>query len=228
MHISIDSILKKKIPTFKIGVITYHGITVGDSPQMLKGRLQLFQESLFLETQEKEIMAFPGLKEWRDTFKEAGTDASRYRHSAEALYRRIKKQNYLPSIHSAIDINNFFSLQYECPIGIYDYDHIKGDVTFTIGNDHDEYEGINERNNNMKNMILSKDDFGAFGSPYVDSKRTMVTSDTKNAIQFIYIRPSLSIEESEQLTSSLMNMFISIHGGESSFKVYDSASIIRD
>ncbi|MEH6941444.1 B3/B4 domain-containing protein [Bacillus sp. JJ722] len=220
MDISIHPILHEKIPGFKVAAITYHNITVDQSPQMLRGRLQLFQESLFFETQEKEIMDFAGLKEWRDTFKLAGTDASRYRHSAEAMYRRIKKQHYLPSIHSATDLNNFFSLQYECPIGIYDYEAIHGNITFTIGNEHDEYEGINERINSLKHIILTKDEIGPFGSPYVDSKRTMVTTNTKDAIQLIYLRPSLSLENAEQLTQSLMNMFISICGGEASYKLY--------
>ncbi|WP_042349960.1 B3/B4 domain-containing protein [Bacillus massiliigorillae] len=220
MDISIQPILHEKIPGFKVAAISYRNIIVDASPQMLKGRLQLFQESLFFETQEKEIMDFAGLKEWRDTFKLAGTDAARYRHSAEALYRRIKKQNYLPSIHSATDLNNFFSLQYECPIGIYDCEAVKGNITLAIGNENDEYEGINERMNSLKNMILTKDEIGPFGSPYVDSKRTMVTPNTKNAIQFIYLRPSLSREEAEQLTQSLMNMFISICGGDASYKIY--------
>ena len=38
----------KQIPNFKLGIIEYKNITVGDSPQMLKGRLQLFQESFTL------------------------------------------------------------------------------------------------------------------------------------------------------------------------------------
>ncbi|MGM9927568.1 MAG: B3/4 domain-containing protein [Bacillus sp. (in: firmicutes)] len=217
MFVTIDSSIKDKIPHFKIAAITYTNITISDSPQMLKGRLQLFQESLFFETQEKELMEFDGLKEWRDTCKNIGTDTSRYRHSAEALYRRIKKQNYLPSIHSATDLNNFFSLKYEVPIGIYDLDQIKGNIAFTIGTEDDQYIGINERNNTMKNMFISKDDVGAFGSPHVDSKRTMVTTETKNATQFVYIRPSLPSNEAEKLAASLMNMFTGIHGGEASY-----------
>lgn len=217
--ITIDALLKEKIHGFKIGCIVYKDIVVGESPQMLKGRLQLFQESLYFELQEKELMSFTGIKEWKETFKKAGTDANRYRHAAEALYRRVKKQNYLPSVHSAIDVNNFFSMQYEVPIGIYDMDHIQGDVMFTIGNEHDEYEGINSRINSMKDIILSKDDLGAFGSPYVDSQRTKVTTNTKNAIQFIYLRPSISLEEGSQLTESLMKMFVQIHGGTAEYKI---------
>lgn len=214
-----STVLTETITGWKIGVIRYSGITVSESPQMLKGRLQLFQESLYFEQQDKELQDFPGIKEWRKTFKLAGTDASRYRPSVEALYRRIKKQNYLQPVNSAIDINNFFSLQYEIPLGIYDSDRISGDITATIGSEADEYEGINGRMNSMNNMILTRDDLGPFGSPFVDSKRTMVTEKTSNAIQIVYIRPSMSIEEAKKLTASLMEMFTSIHGGQGSFDI---------
>ncbi|MBD3107165.1 hypothetical protein IEO70_02125 [Bacillus sp. AGMB 02131] len=220
MNISINSSIKSKIPSFKIGCIIYKDITVGDSPQMLRGRLQFFQELLFMDINEKELSDFPGIKEWRTVFKLAGTDPSRYRHSAESLYRRIKKQNYLSTVNSAIDLNNFFSLQYQSPFGIYDLNQIDGDITFTIGTEEDTYFGLNERNNTMKDIIISQDRQGPFGSPYIDSNRTMVTSSTNRAIQFIYLRPSLSFNESEKLTSSVMNSFISIHGGEAHFKIY--------
>ena len=44
MNISLDSSLIEKIPDFKIGIIHYTKITVSDSPQMIKGRMQLYQE----------------------------------------------------------------------------------------------------------------------------------------------------------------------------------------
>ncbi|WP_254052782.1 B3/4 domain-containing protein [Bacillus sp. V59.32b] len=219
MVTSIHASLCNKIPDFKAGIITYDGIQVGDSPQMVKGRLQLFQESIFFDLQEKELTDFQGIKEWRQVFKAAGTDPSRYRPSAEALYRRIKKQNYLPSVNSAIDLNNFFSLQYEVPIGIYDTDQVSGDTVIKIGESGDDYTGINGRTNSMHNMIASADGQGTFGSPFVDSERTKVTEETKNALQIIYLRPSITIEDGLKLTESLMDMFVQVHGGEATCKV---------
>jgi DNA/RNA-binding domain of Phe-tRNA-synthetase-like protein len=219
LETSIHPSLCRAIPEFKAGVITYRGIEVGDAPQMVKGRLQLFQESIFFDLQEKELTDFPGIKEWRQVFKAAGTDPSRYRPSAEALYRRIKKQNYLSSVNSAIDLNNFFSLQYQVPIGIYDCDYIIGDTTIKIGQAEETYIGINGRENSMHNMISSADGKGPFGSPFVDSDRTKLTEKTKNALQIIYLRPSITLEEGHKLTKSLMDMFVQIHGGEATCNV---------
>lgn len=219
MEIQVSSELSTRVPDFTAGIIHYRDIQVGPSPQMLKGRLQLFQESIFFELDEKNVTDFDGIKEWREIFKKTGKDPNRYRHSAEALYRRIKKQNYLQTVHSAIDVNNFFSLEYEVPIGIYDADTLKGDIMIGIGSESDEYKGLNGRRNSLHNLIISADSSGPFGSPFVDSTRTAVTETTKNALQIIYLRPSLGIEKNTRLTESLMKMFLQIHGGDGEFFV---------
>jgi DNA/RNA-binding domain of Phe-tRNA-synthetase-like protein len=221
MEIQVSTEIAEKIPTFKLGIIEYNNITVGDSPQMVKGRLQLFQESIYFDLEENSLTELPGIQEWRMLFKLFGKDPKRYPHSAEALYRRVQKQNYLVPVHSAVDLNNFFSLQYQVPIGIYDADHLKSQVVIRIGQEGEEYLGLNGRLNSLNKLIVSSDKEGPFGSPYVDSSRAPVTPNTKNALQIIYIRPSTEIKNAEQLTESLMNMFVQVHGGQASFRIIE-------
>jgi DNA/RNA-binding domain of Phe-tRNA-synthetase-like protein len=219
MEIQVSSKLCDLIPGFSVGIIEYEDIQVGESPQMLKGRLQLFQESIYFDLIEKNVTELEGIQEWRAIFKTTGKDPNRYRNSAEALYRRIAKQNYLQSIHSAIDLNNFFSLEYQIPIGVYDSDKLSGNVKIKIGEESEEYTGLNGRNNNLANLLISADEQGPFGSPFVDSERTAVTEETKNALQIVYLRPSSSSEGKQKMTESLMNMFIQIHGGSGSYRI---------
>ncbi|MDF2039042.1 phenylalanine--tRNA ligase beta subunit-related protein [Cytobacillus oceanisediminis] len=221
MEIMIDPELCRLFPQFKIGFITYKNIEVGQSPQMVKGRLQLFQESIYFDLEDKSVTEFEGIREWRQIFKTAGKDPNRYRHSAEALYRRIKKQNYLQPVNSSIDINNFFSLEYQIPIGVYDADKLSGNLTIRLGKEGEEYNGLNGRPNSLANLIISDDAAGPFGSPFVDSERTAVTEQTKNAVQIIYLRPSLEMEKAEKMVESLMNMYTQVHGGEGNFKVIE-------
>lgn len=70
-------------------------------------------------------------------------------------------------------------------------------------------------------MITSADHAGAFGSPYVDSERTKVTEETKKAIQIIYLQPNTPITEADQLTKSLMDMFLEIHGGVGTYSIVE-------
>ncbi len=219
MEITLSSCICSNIPDFKIGIIHYDQIIVGNSPQMVKGRFQLFQESIYFDLEGKNVTELDGIKEWRQIFKKIGKDPNRYRHSAEALYRRVQRQNYIQPVHSATDINNFFSLQYRVPIGIYDAKKISGDVIIRIGEVHEEYMGLNGRVNSAKNLIISADTKGPFGSPFVDSERTSVTSETTSAVQIIYLKPSLETKQANSLLESLMKMFIQINGGEASFKI---------
>jgi DNA/RNA-binding domain of Phe-tRNA-synthetase-like protein len=219
MDVVIAETIKQMIPEFKVGIILYNHIVVDDSPQMLKGRLQLFQESIYFDFQETAIADIPELAEWRRTFKTIGTDPSRYRPSSESLYRRIQKKNFIPTIHSAADVNNFFSLYYKIPIGIYDLDKLEGPVTIDIGTDQDEYIAINGRTVNFSHKLVSKDIHGPFGSPIVDSQRTAVTKDTKNAVQIVYLLPSMKQEQCEKLLQSMQKMFLQIHGGDAAFQL---------
>jgi DNA/RNA-binding domain of Phe-tRNA-synthetase-like protein len=73
--------------------------------------------------------------------------------------------------------------------------------------------------NSLNQLLVTSDELGPFGSPFVDSARTATGSETKNAIQIIYLKPSTVREEAEKLTESLMNMFIQIHGGEGNYLI---------
>lgn len=219
MEIQICDELKQIIPDFKIGVVHYQDIVVADSPQMLKGRLRLFQESLYFDYAEKKVTEIPAINEWRTLFKTVGTDPSRYRPSNEALYRRVQKQQFLHTVNSAVDLNNFLSLQYQIPLGIYDVKHVIGDVKIKIGMDHDSYVAINEREVSLHHKIHSADQQGPFGSPFVDSKRTAVSTNTTEALHLIYLQPSQKNEESIQLLQALSNMFTQIHGGDAKYMI---------
>lgn len=219
LDITISQPLKNSIPDFKIASILYQNIQVIDSPQMIKGRLQLFQEGLFFDLENKNITDIPAIKEWRTIFKKIGKDPNRYRHSAEALLRRVKKQQYLHPINSSIDLNNFFSMQYGIPIGIYDTSQLKGPITIRIGEEGEQYNGLNGRSNSLDKLIISADKEGPFGSPFVDSDRAPITKRTKEALQIVYLQATTSNETAEKMVQSFMDMFVQIHGGEASCSI---------
>lgn len=220
--ITISEDVKKLVPSFKIGTILYNDIVIGPSPQMLRGRFQLFLESLKLDAAHSSVSELPAIQEWRTAFKSLSMDPSRYRPSSEALLRRVYNGKDIGLVNSAVDVNNFFSLQYGIPLGIYNSDALNGDIEIKLGETGDEYEGLNGRLMNMEGKLLSADSAGAFGSPIVDAKRTMTHEGVTNALHLIYFRPSMSVEESEKLLAAIEKMFIQIHGGSSQSKIITS------
>jgi DNA/RNA-binding domain of Phe-tRNA-synthetase-like protein len=181
---------------------------------MLKGRMQLFQEHLFFDLEEKELSSVEGVNEWRALWKKFGSDPGRYRPSIEALLRRIRKQNYLSPVNSVIDLNTFFSLQYEIPVGIYDASSLKGDMQLLLGNSETSYTALNGRENRFDGILVLVDDNGPFGSPYVDSQRTAVTEHTTEAYQVFFLRPSIEMAEAEEMLAAAGKMFTQVNGGE--------------
>ncbi|MCM3717589.1 B3/B4 domain-containing protein [Fictibacillus phosphorivorans] len=209
--ITISPKIKELIPNFKIGTITYHDIAISESPQMIKGRFQLFLEALKLE--EKTPADYPGVSEYRSVFKKLGTDPSRYRPASEALLRRVLSGKELPPINSGVDVNNFFSIRFGIPIGLYNLDKVEGDVEIRIGKSEDAYEALNGREMNMEEKLLSADSLGAFGSPIVDSKRTMVDESVTNALHIVYLQPSMEASEALEMLESMAKMFTQVNGG---------------
>lgn len=222
MKVTVKDDVFSMLPSSKFGIIYYQDIKVGSSPQMLKGRIRFFQESLHLDLEDKEMKEIAGIAEWRSVFKETGTDPSRYRPSVEALYRRIKKGQFLEPFHSAVDLNNFFSLKYEIPFGIYDVSKLDGDIKVIVGDDDSSsYEGLNGRKINLNKMLHTCDEVGPFGSPFVDSRRTAISEGTTSALHVVYFKPSMETSECEEMLAAISEMFLQVHGGTSEYWVLD-------
>lgn len=213
MKASIESSIFQIDEFIKIGINHYTKFVISESPQMLKGRMQLFQEHLFFDLQDKELTDYEGIKEWRALWKKFGADPGRYRPSMEAIMRRIRNQNYLQPLNSGVDLNNFFSLQYEIPVGLYDLSHVESDIHIKLGVSDTTYTGINGRENNLQGILTLQDTIGPFGSPFVDSLRTAVSEQTVDAFQVFFLKPSMSIEASEQLVTAAGKMFTQVNGG---------------
>ncbi|MCI1859424.1 MAG: hypothetical protein LKI80_14940 [Sporolactobacillus sp.] len=211
---TISDQLRERVPGFKVGIISYRKIRIGNMPPEIAERLPLFYENIRLSLEDQPVAAIPAVREWRAVFKKAGTDPSHYRPSQEALLRRIRRDGCLPTIHSAVDLNNFFSVQHSIPLGIYDADRLRLPVEIRIGGPADRYEALNGRIMEMKGKICSADNDGAFGSPIVDSQRTAIGKETKNALQVVYLRPSMADDEAEKLIRKIAEMFTQVHGGE--------------
>ncbi|MDD5171552.1 MAG: phenylalanine--tRNA ligase beta subunit-related protein [Candidatus ainarchaeum sp.] len=123
----------------------------------------------------------------RALFSQAGTDPTKDRPSGEALIRRIMAGKGLYRINAAVDVNNIVSILSGCPCGLYDLDRIEGDtITVFVGAPGTIYEGISGKSVNGESRIITSDSRSVFGGPVADSKRTCVTSETKNLLMLIY------------------------------------------
>lgn len=222
MKLAIDRQLAQTIPNLALGVIHYVNVTPSESPNMLKGRINLYVESMRLDYEQTTLADIEGVKAWRSLFKRVGTDPSRYRPSSEALLRRLLQGNPFFWVNTAVDVNNFLSIQTVLPYGIYDMQKLTGDIVCRIGTADDRYQALNGREVDMNNKLLLADEQGAFGSPYVDSIRSSVTEAATELLQVIFFHDQLSVEKQQQILGTSKRMFTEINGGDAVF-----AEIVR-
>ncbi|MBG9826356.1 hypothetical protein ABE33_09050 [Bacillus safensis] len=185
-------------PSIHVGQIEYSHIEVGTSPQMLKGRLRLFQESLFFEYEDKVLEEVSAIKEWTDILKDV---------PFLPLLSNIQKEQFIDSTNSVQDLSIFFSLKYFLPILTLDADRIKGPLSLA------KHEA---------GHIEWQDSAGLNGL-FSQASKAQISQDTKNILQIILFPPSISREKSEALIQSLTNMFVQIHGGESKYELIEKA-----
>lgn len=122
------------------------------------------------------------IKSARETYRAIGKDPSRYRVSSEALIRRILQGKGLYKVNNVVDCNNLISIQTGLSCGSYDVDKLVGDLVFRIGHNGESYQGIGKDEINIEHLPVFADNTGAYGSPTSDSRRAMITEQTKNVM----------------------------------------------
>ncbi|MFB7319524.1 hypothetical protein ACQKIG_05060 [Bacillus safensis] len=185
-------------PSIHVGQIEYSHIEVGTSPQMLKGRLRLFQESLFFEYEDKVLEEVSAIKEWTDILKDV---------PFLPLLSNIQKEQFIDSTNSVQDLSIFFSLKYFLPILTLDADRIKGPLSLA------KHEACH----------IEWQDSAGLNGLFSQASKAQISQDTKNILQIILFPPSISREKSEALIQSLTKMFVQIHGGESKYELIEKA-----
>jgi len=140
----------------------------------------------------------PGLDPARRLYRSFGVDPTRTRPSSEALLRRVLQGKALYRINRLVDAINWASLALLLPIGLYDLDKVRGDLTLREGRPGESYEGIRRGEIHLGGRLVIADGAGACGSPTADSLRTSVDPGTTRAAAVVLAPadfPVLAMEE---------------------------------
>lgn len=71
----------------------------------------------------------PAIRAWRTAFSTMELKPTQYRCAAEALLRRLRKDNALPRVSPLVDLCNAVSAAHAVPVAAFDLDKIEGDLT---------------------------------------------------------------------------------------------------
>ncbi len=176
MHIDFDEELLGFCPELRLGHLIA-SVDIAPSPPDFWEMADPVLQDISHMTADA-IRRQPVIAASRAAYKAFGQDPSRYRLSAEALHRRLMKDQGLYHLSNVVDMINFVSLESGFSIGGYDEDAIDKPVLLRLGTADDIYPSIGRGHLNIKNLPVLVDRQGPFGNPTSDSARTSIRPDT--------------------------------------------------
>jgi DNA/RNA-binding domain of Phe-tRNA-synthetase-like protein len=184
MRVCLEEGLKAKCPRTALGCVTGR-VEAPVSPPGLIEEMQARVAEVLKLPEPRAVLESPQIIATRAAYKALGKDPARYRGAAEALLRRVIAGKGLPQINAVVDVINLVSVESRLPVGLYDLTHVSGDIVFRAGRAGETYKGIGKYDLNLEGLPVFCDAVGPHGSPTSDSERTMVTSETRQALAVI-------------------------------------------
>ncbi|MEA1938733.1 MAG: phenylalanine--tRNA ligase beta subunit-related protein [Pseudomonadota bacterium] len=151
------------------------------------------------------VAAEPAIIRTRKAYRALGKDPARYRPAAEALLRRLVKDQGVFPINNVVDINNLISISTALSIGAFDSEFISPPVILREGGEGETYHGIGRGVMNIADLPVLADEDGPFGSPTSDSERTRVMSQTRRLLMVLYdFGDAPGLAETMEMTAELL------------------------
>ncbi|WP_371381413.1 B3/4 domain-containing protein [Sporomusa aerivorans] len=212
MQIIIHKSISQVVPNCRLGYLLINNVVVRGTPPALSQEFGQLQQEVAKAYNMEVLPKLPRILAVRNMYKKLDFDPSRYRPASEALVRRVLQKKDLYYVNSAVDVNNYCSIKYLLPFGLYDLDQITSDVVYRRA---DEGNYINIANNEVStgNKPFLTDSLGVFGNPTSDSRRTAVTLTTRNLLAVIYADESVSVNELNSILDFAGAMFVCYNGG---------------
>jgi DNA/RNA-binding domain of Phe-tRNA-synthetase-like protein len=207
VNVGIDEGLKKKCARVALGCVTAE-VEAGETPTGLDGELKLREEEILRLPEPRAVLEAKQVLATRAAYKALGKDPARYRGSAEALLRRVIAGKGLPRINAVVDVINLVSVESRMPVGLYDLEHVQGEIVFRAGRAGETYKGIGKYDLNLEGLPLFADAVGPHGSATSDSERTMVTAGTKKIVALLVsVGGEADLERWMQRMCSLLTLY---------------------
>ncbi len=200
--------IRNKIPGLKLGLLLTKNINVTkDSPVADRAfeEVHMFISRKFAEAPPAEDEVVGAV---RRMYRRIGWEPTRYRPSSEAMIRRIIKNKGLYRINNIVDLANIVSIRFYLPMGLYDSAKINGTIIFDVGRENEVYEGITKPVIHAAGKLILRDDDGIFGNPTADSKRTRITSETKQCLALFFTPPEVADSRLAETLDYLQKLFL--------------------
>ena len=214
MSVQIAASLRSRIPGITFGCVTINDVQVRERDEKLWGAIEQLCQRLASEYTLGKLGADNHISAVRGMQKAFGFDPTRYRPSSEALLRRVLKDLGIYQINTAVDVNNWCSLEFLLPMCIYDLRAVKGQIRIRLGEAGEQYQGIGRQVFQMGGKVIVTDDEGVMGNTVSDSERTKVTPATQDIFLMIYAPATSNAQTIQQCAMLAAQRMVEFNGGQ--------------
>jgi DNA/RNA-binding domain of Phe-tRNA-synthetase-like protein len=212
MNIEIDTSIAQIAPGCRIGYVKISDVVIKGTPLLLSREYMDLQATV-CEAYNLDILPrLPRIAAVRTMYRNLHFDPTRYRPAAEALIRRVLQHKKMPFVNSAVDVNNYCSLKFLLPFGLYDADKIQGSVAYQMA-PSGTYVNITGHETSTEDKPFLTDQLGVFGNPTSDSRRTAVTLATRNLLSVVYADAEVGNMELAEIMRFTGDMLVRYNSG---------------
>lgn len=211
-HIAIDDSIKKRVPGCRLGCTLFEQVAIkGATPALTQEFIRLQQE-VSDAYQLNLLPNLPRILAVRSMYKKMAFDPTRYRPASEALVRRVLQNKGVYYVNSAVDVNNYCSIKFLLPFGLYDAAEIRGDICYRIVGEG-SYVSISGGTITADGKPFLTDEIGVFGNPTADSLRTAVKLSSNQLLSVIYADEEVSDTALNDMMDFTADMMVRYNSG---------------
>lgn len=212
MKITIHESISHVAANCRLGYLMINDVVVRGTPTALSQEFDKLQIEVGQAYNMDILPKLPRILAVRNMYKKLHFDPARYRPASEALVRRVLQKKNLYYVNSAVDVNNYCSIKYLLPFGLYDLDEIVGNVNYKLATEG-HYINMAGKSVSTEDKPFLTDDLGVFGNPTADSRRTAVNLSTRNLLAVVYADENVATTELNEILDFAADMFVCYNGG---------------
>ena len=214
MRVSIHPQWARRAPGLCLGIVHGRGLVHQPSDARLDGLVNALCRDLEQSFSVRTIVDLPQIAATRKLLRAAGTDPTRDRPSNEGLLRRVVQGRGLYRIDTIVDVNNYCSLKWRLPFGIYNHDRLVGALTYRVGDAGETYLGIGGVPARADRRPILSDAEKIVGGPVLDADATKITASTTHILAVCYGPPGILPATVAEATADLAHLLVAINEGE--------------
>ncbi|MBN2335933.1 hypothetical protein JXL21_10285 [Candidatus Bathyarchaeota archaeon] len=218
-YLKLSPELQARFPGLAAQIIRFSGVSVARESRELEDYKLEVSAEIKERWEVEQLREHPTFRAYRDFFWKLGIDPTKNRPAAEALIRRVLRDNPIPKINTWVDAYNLVSMDSAIPIASFDSSLLEGRLLMREAREGEEFLGIAMK----KPVTLSGGEAVIEDAerlvaiyPYRDADHSKVTMKTKNVLMLMCGAPGITLDELEKGSAHARRVLPRFCGGTAS------------